>query len=1462
MNREFQEGATQLADALDLDEIDSARLLLESQEDAEILNRSNVASALAQFHERRNLLLECLRLLLRQSTDLDCEKDVRDVSRQLIGLILETKDGPARNGSLYTQKCLRVMAAIEQGLQALEERYQGTLALGQTLTPEYEEMRNFQRLSLGQQHESMAAIINHLVKANQTGVEDFYKLLEHLPKLDRWNDVAVHYVPVIIAFTSQYGSMDASGTLREARALNSKIVDSKDTSPWNLRNLQAATITWWLAEYSGWYLEQPTGSPVLGVNFEAEAQSRSEAFFQALQDGAFHCTLSICSHFAPGDWYDPAKKSLMELLLQDSQPPSQDSAPTSVYFQKMIMEQFESFADAFISNMPDTLRRFKSEEDDQRKRIRSGLLANVPGSIPEQSLHLERFLIIISFSFDRRIDAAQSFWSDLDSNLYGFLHWASKRQSTPCVGAFCEMLRSISEGNDCAASAHRFLLEESQTTTAKIRRSSSLSWAQIFGELTVYTSRVPEQPMAIRPPNQYGRKQGPDEIEEPESSVMLESYLRLTAHLCRESAEVRSWIISQPEFSILDVLFSLCNSPIPSPSPSRLPACAFNVIRSLLTDKALESGMAVWMSLDQWVSGQYFPASISRPSKATNPAAWAEEVTFETVAADLERANEFISLLLGLVSPAALDTGLNDQLPFPETLGSTYRMPGIEPYVDFVLGRMFPSIDQMSKEHNEDNILQKTVKWNILSFALTCLTTFNEDLVILANRSIISVDEAMNTSSLVTYVRLHPFYRVMEWMFNESVLNALFASAHEDVENVASAAPGSPLIGALLRSIEVMNLIMDLQSTYLDIVRPLIKSQSASCKKSVHNPSLASFEDSVALNLKLVVNLGLYSGIGNHDLAVASLKLLEKIGSSRKLNIQSAPGLSQRVHGNRLISAVEENNDLDRIARSLTLAMQFDWRELSQGPLSQAWTIKTVILDFLINCLSASPDRPTLAHAFLGFACTSTTLDVEASSLFAQSSSLFHAIVRLTVEYPDGDGDMMQAWSLSLKQKGMQVLSILWTSPLTSVFTLVELRASDFLFALFLRQMSMEPGTEWDGRSVKDPDFMYTESSETLEHCLWQRCSLLEYASTEIRLVAAEGVPSLKARIFSTLFGTTSLPDGEQVPNPTVFDLLDFIELNITNSIPFPQLNYFEGLDFSISAGAGFPKPANFYDLKVVGEIVTLRMNELRKGARIQDPNEEQRANAEAEHILLYFQSENSKLGLSASRMQTLKAWADLLTLAIGTCDLDSAGKAALILQALQLVTPKLDEFAITNIQEAIDIAKVILALLFQFDFRSSALELSRAGDVANDRLFQVFRTALRAVNCPDESMQLREVLYKICYRYLAGMSGVPDTPIRRRHGTQTVKVTGEKTIDIICDDGYGASGSCRISALLLLDALAGLAKVDNSNYIIESLVRTNFIQVLVESVESIPQELRETNANGEWSYGALISVVLTQGVN
>lgn len=1378
--------------------------------------------------------------MLKCCADPAGEDDVRRVLRRLVELILGINEESGHHGSVYAQKCLQAMVDIESWLRALEDRYQGALTLGtvgHSLFSEYDEIMGFQQRSLAQQHESLAGVHTYLIKVGYTLEKDFYKLLDHLSLLDRWNNLAIHYMTIILAFCSEFGSPEGSAVLREARKLNTKIIDSKDSAPWALRNLQAATKTWWLSEYSGWYLEQPTGSPVQGVDLDAEALARSDAFFRALRDGAFQCTLSVCSKTAPDDWNDQMRNGLTEYLLRDTPTLLYGPATISDHFRDLLMEHLEAFTNNFITNMPDTLRRFRFEQDDQRMRINSGLQQGERNGIMEHDLHLERFLVIISFAFENRIDAAQSFWADSDSNLYGFLQWASKRQSTPRVGAFCETLRSIAQGEECATAAHRFLLHDGDTSSARIRRSSPLSWAQIFAELALYTSKIGEHNANIRPKSQYNGRPTSENIDEPESALMLECYLRLISHICQESQVARSWILDHPTFRIFDILFLLCSITV----PGHIHARAFATLRALLTDKRSEVGILAWGALDQWASsGLPQTPGVPKSTKITNTLPLMEDVVFQGIANDVDETTEFVGLLQSLVAPASDETGPNDSLPFSEQMGSTYRMPGIEPYVDFVLGRIFAL-----QVHQLENSLQlKVLRLNILNFTVSCLASFNEDLVILANRSNLPVEMAMNASSLLSYVRLHPFSRVMEWMFNDRVINALFATARQDIDTISNAAPESPVVLALLRSIDVMNLIMDFQSTYLDIVRPLLKLQSTSRGRSVLNPCLASFEDSVANNLHLIVDLGLYCGVGIQQLTISSLKLLEKLSGSRKLNTASAAGLGNRPNTNRLIGALEQTNEMERVVKSLILAMQLDVREMSYGPAAPGWTIKSVILDFLNHCLAASPDRPCLAHSLLGFSCVGSMLDIEPNGLFTRGISLFHSILRLIIEYPDGSDGSVQSWTLSLRQKALQILSSLWSAPLTSIFTLVELRTKDFFFALLLRQVAIEPTTRWDDLSIKDPEFLYSESALTLDQYFSQRFHFYEYASAELRLVASENVTSLRARIISSLLGSTSMPDGEQISNLTIFELLDFIELGLFDIPIMPESCFFAEVDFSICLGSDGETAEGGYNVKLVGDIMALHFNKMRKEGRLKGPDEEQQASDQARSLLLYFHGYNNWCRLGSIRSRTLRAWANLLTVTISHCDLDQISKSSLILQSSQILGPKLEKYADDGASEAFDLAKLLQALLLEFDFQSSALAGSR-GDTGNDKLFQIFRAALRSIHVPEGSSSFHESLYNICHRYLSGMEKLADSSSRRIYGTKTVKAAGEKMVDIICDDAYGGSETCRVSALLFLNSLFALAKEEKSSYMTDSILRTNFILVLVETIKDIPQELRDSVGSG-----------------
>jgi nuclear pore complex protein Nup205 len=80
--------------------------------------------------------------------------------------------------------------------------------------------------------------------------------------------MAVHLVPALSSFIFAFGAPEGFSTLREARNWNEKIIGHKDQNPWTLHYVHAAVSAWSLAEYSGWYMDNQTGSPLTGVNLD------------------------------------------------------------------------------------------------------------------------------------------------------------------------------------------------------------------------------------------------------------------------------------------------------------------------------------------------------------------------------------------------------------------------------------------------------------------------------------------------------------------------------------------------------------------------------------------------------------------------------------------------------------------------------------------------------------------------------------------------------------------------------------------------------------------------------------------------------------------------------------------------------------------------------------------------------------------------------------------------------------------------------------------------------------------------------------------------------------------------------------------------------------------------------------------------------------------------------------------
>lgn len=1409
INNEFREDVIQVADELNLDELEAAKLYLQSQDTALEIDRPATLAAIFRFHGQRETLLHCLRLSINQTADLDLDSDHRRLFAELTRQVVEAEQ--PNSAWKFFRKCVTTMGDIEEWLRRIQDRLQSASIIGQSTMGYALEALEFERDSLLKQHESMGAILSGLARENHAQIHDYQFLMTKAAALDRIDHVVLHYIPVLITLASALGPLDGPASLSDARGLDATFSDNTDTSRWKIPEFRAAASAFWLAEYSSRYIEPPVDECVRNVNLEAESETRSKRLMDAIHNGALEFILLLCSQVRAEEWHDPAKTDLIVFLLPGSDRSRNTPLKSSEYFQELLAQGLQLFIEAFISNMPDTIRRLKFEEDEQRRNMST----RTPHGVPEYSLHLERFLLIISYAFQGFPEAAQSFWADPDGNLYGFLQWASKRQSTPRAAAFCEMFRSIAEDQECADAAHKFLLEDATTTSAKLRRGAPLSWAQVFNELSFYAP-------------------GPDKsndvsLAEPESGLMLECYLRLISHMCRTSENARMYILEHPTVHLHEVLLELAGG---STITTRLRACIYSCLAAMLTKKINEAGNRMWESLDNWVHAipTAQKSGIQKVQAPVNPLLHGK-ARLEALSQGFDEPNGFTRLLQVLVSPPAEQTQLGDVLPFPEQLGTLYRMPGIEEYVDFALDRVFA---RKTLEMSEVNQLWE-LRCTCLDFIVTCLSTFNEDLVIFANSTSLPVDDAISTSTLAAYVRLHPFARVMEWLFNDGVAAALFASAHEEISVIADASPGSPRIVALCRSIQVIDLVLALQSTYFDIVRPVIKLQSQGRERTIANPALASFEDVILNHVNIIVDLGLYCGTGHQDLTMLSLRLLQSLATARKLSISSGAAHS----GSRVLAALQQDYDVDRVALGLIGPLQLDPRELEMGELGPGIAIKQAILDLLHSSLEMSSNRPALAHCLLGFRCGERVISVTPDGLFSKGASLFHAVAKLSADTAVLPQCNSLAWLSSIRRTSRQILHKLVRSPLTERLVLDELRESGYTDAIAITQQSISPESLWADRSCADPEFLLSDSAPIFRDFLIERTAYFEHASLEIRATVQRNSPTLRQKIVASLLGITTVSSGEQIQHASIFEMFDFIDLEIALPFQLSERKFVGNMDFSICKTSN-PTRGTVYDLKLVKELLLLKEAELRKGGQLSDAAASQQCAAEADAVMLCLQSENQYAAVLAAQHSALNAWVQLAALMLAMGDFEPAPKTALVLQALQIVLPKLDKTLTEDSPVTLPLARLTYNLVRNAD-TTSAAGSTRDGNAANDRLTHAFRTALRGIGSATGSGELRETCYQIVRHFLKTCvlpAGILGTMLRQT--VKTVEHGGERLMDTLCEDALSSQGTCRISALLAIEALIQVFQTAKSSHMIRALTRLNFLSVVVDGIRAIAVEFQE----------------------
>lgn len=162
----------------------------------EVMDRSLLECGIIRIHQYRKYLLECMRLCIELTNDEDLEEEVKDMMEEVteaivFGAAVPGGQAPVTPGK-FVPRCLAAMADIRLWLQRINEKVATTNLMYQSrpaIPAEFAEAIEFSRVSLVQQHESLAVILCAAIEKHHSDVTHFREFFTVLKKTDRYDQM-------------------------------------------------------------------------------------------------------------------------------------------------------------------------------------------------------------------------------------------------------------------------------------------------------------------------------------------------------------------------------------------------------------------------------------------------------------------------------------------------------------------------------------------------------------------------------------------------------------------------------------------------------------------------------------------------------------------------------------------------------------------------------------------------------------------------------------------------------------------------------------------------------------------------------------------------------------------------------------------------------------------------------------------------------------------------------------------------------------------------------------------------------------------------------------------------------------------------------------------------------------------------------------------------------------------------
>jgi len=1123
--------------------------------------------------------------------------------------------------------------------------------------------------------------------------------------------------------------------------------------------------------------------------------------------------------------------STIPSLEQDNtEPPTED-------FKPLVLETFESLIRLLLTHGSSELRKIKQRQEDfllaSARNDRSRYLRNGPAgsstNVPPMEAEKPRNDIATLLSFIGLLYAslpserALQFWGAAPRELItyaeyveatsgklpAFLQWAvwsTQSRDVDMTTALYDMLAGLTKGAQCSELGYNFLVRGGGEVIAGnglSQQSNStaptISLAFIFSTLenwaVLSTSQAPPQQSIT----QYGWASQPQPTQQlprqqlalTEKDVLLaQSFLRVLASIAFHSVPVRMAIAGHSQFRAIQNLLAL----VPLGIPLELKGALFNALASFCEPGGGQAGVDLCKSV--WSLMERSEIINVRSSGGTGvPMSKGVEIELEEVEAAhrLYPATIPFLKLLGTLIHTQKRIPLKDQLSeaesvntIPETLGQPYRLPGIGPFVSFVVNNVFSKIS--SREYAKPSDRWQTNDL-CLCFIERCLASYPLE-------SLLSpVEELQLKGDALVPLFIHPGYEIMKRILSSTPLQTtLLTYIVDGIEGLDKGLAEEEYYFqvTMVRVLRIILRVLEIQDIFLDIVIPSSSEfDSSPFVGTVHTRSYFTRLDQAlmfsAQTVPAIVAYILYPQYP--ELPLLSVKILSCLASSTNIRNLSAT-IDRSADSERILAGYQKAMDVevyDDVIQAETTAEQYTGSgapDLEGPPEVLPQATRLAILDFLLA--NTSPDRPypNTAH-FLLFGGLTSDQQIQDPHALGSRRNCVHSILDLLnsgIPKLKGKGRAVDSQLEplfvilpGLAERCYRVVQQLCEHPRTAEFSMRYLRTRENFFARHLRAIPFKVPSIQDANPIEityKDEARVASTVDALSAFLRLRSSVFSLVALELHVLTNKGHNKGVSELLDLLF---SHDDGYADDEDELVDApyQNFQEVGQSN---LRIIEYLHSLDFDwFDSLTAKPVQVEFLQLNLQActridqygseiidrntllELLSTARRVLHSKGRLVTSAHVEQLKAETNYILESCAVENHRRQVHDAIIKGYESWRNLLDMALVKCFdyLPQERRESMLFDLLHVLPTILKS---PNVQQptAMLLSGVLLSTITKLreDRQHQAIIQSDTGELDNaslpsERLYALLRLTLDCVLDSSRNQFVRGNLYATLINYL-----------------------------------------------------------------------------------------------------------------